>query len=607
MHDNVINNPIDFAMPRMYSGSEAAQHHQQRLSRICRLGKLGWWQWNVRGEHIDASGELYEIYGLNKKELPVFSSGIYLAFVHPDDLDLALKHVSIAWQSSSHQYRHRIIKPDGEVVHIELNVETERDDQNNISSIYGTVRDISAQVMAERDLTRAESKFEDIMESIGDGFFAVDKHWTITYWNKKAEAITGLKRQQVLGKHIAAVYPNGETFLKKLEKAFRKQSAIHFEQFSAKYSLFLDVSAYPSQDGLTIYVRDITEKKRLQEEKRRIDDQLKRTSENLINTLECMPDGFCTLDTSWRFTYINNNLATMIGGTKEDFMGKCLWKCFPEAVNTKFYNSYHRALKEQVSLTVEDFYAPLNIWFEVNIHPIKGGLSFFMKDVSERKRQEQRLEFISKATSEVIWEYDLKKDELVFDTKKFEQLFGYILDKPSIPFSYWFNKIPNEDIEAALVNREYAIEHDYNFYVTEYRLTKADGNLAYVKDRVYIVRDKDGNAVSLIGAMEDVTMAKLAEKTLIESIESYRLLFNNGPLPAVVHDPESLRIWDVNAATVEQYGYSREELLSMSVLDLHPPELHQKIKEFKLRLTASASNCMGMGRAYKEGRATNSC
>jgi PAS domain S-box-containing protein len=133
-------------------------------------------------------------------------------------------------------------------------------------------------------------------------------------------------------------------------------------------------------------------------------DRLQRAGadEILLNALESMPDGFCTIDTNWNFTYINTSLAKIIGENPGDLIGKNLWTSFPEAVNSKFYDSYHDALEKQKSVTVEDFYAPLNVWLEVNVHPMTHGLSLFVKDVSERKKQEQRLRFISKAASEVI-------------------------------------------------------------------------------------------------------------------------------------------------------------------------------------------------------------
>lgn len=69
-------------------------------------------------------------------------------------------------------------------------------------------------------------------------------------------------------------------------------------------------------------------------------------------------------------------------------------------------------------------------------------------------------------------------------------------------------------------------------------------------------------------------------RSLVESNESYRNLFFNNPLPIFIWDIETLSILEVNDIAQEEYGYTREELLKMSVLDLRNPEHHYKIRSF---------------------------
>lgn len=325
------------------------------------------------------------------------------------------------------------------------------------------------------------------------------------------------------------------------------------------------------------------------------------TGDYILNVLESMPDGFCTLDKNWKFTYINKRLSSILDQNKESLIGKNIWECFPPAVHSKFYTVYHEAMEKHQSMMVEDYYAPLNTWFEVNIHPTNEGLSFFIKDVTGRKQQEQRVEFISKATSEVIWEYNLEADLLFLEGKKYEALFGYPSPAPGISYSYWNDKIAPEDLKAAAGNREYALANHLHFYLAEYKMMKADGSLAYVRDRVYIIRNNSGQAISLVGAMEDVTMEKLSEKALMKSNESYRLLFDHAPLPTIIFDPESFSILDANVAAIELYGYSREELLSLTVLQMHPEEFHESVREATKSMNNTSGNKIPMITHIKKG------
>jgi PAS domain S-box-containing protein len=83
--------------------------------------------------------------------------------------------------------------------------------------------------------------------------------------------------------------------------------------------------------------------------------------------------------------------------------------------------------------------------------------------------------------------------------------------------------------------------------------------------------DVDGRLVELQSTGRDVTEQKQAQLALLDSEQRYRLLFDGNPLPMMVYDLDSTRFLAVNAAAVEQYGWSRDELLGMSVADLAVP------------------------------------
>lgn len=134
--------------------------------------------------------------------------------------------------------------------------------------VYGSFQDIDTNKSAEIEALKVYQEKNIILESISDAFFAVDKNWFVTYWNKEAERILKRPKEEILGNNLWAVYDdalNSDSF-KYYHKAVHDNAAQHFETFYEPLNQSFEVSAYPSSTGLSVYFKDITEKKALEQE-----------------------------------------------------------------------------------------------------------------------------------------------------------------------------------------------------------------------------------------------------------------------------------------------------------------------------------------------------
>lgn len=132
-------------------------------------------------------------------------------------------------------------------------------------------------------LKEAFTEKSTILESIGDAFFAVDNFWTVTYWNKKAETILGTKKEEIIGKHLWDLYPDAvsSSFYVQYHKAVNNNEVVHFEEYYTKLNVWVEVSAYPSAAGLSIYFKDVSERKRNEEELKKINKELALSNSEL--------------------------------------------------------------------------------------------------------------------------------------------------------------------------------------------------------------------------------------------------------------------------------------------------------------------------------------
>lgn len=140
----------------------------------------------------------------------------------------------------------------------EINVYPSRD------GIVSYFKNIDDKKQASEELKEAYLEKDQILESIGDGFFAVDNDWIVTYWNRAAEEILPTKRDEIVGKNLWEVYDDiiDTKFYRKYHKAKRTGKVIAFEELYATLNIWFEVTVYPSKIGLSIFFKDISERKK---------------------------------------------------------------------------------------------------------------------------------------------------------------------------------------------------------------------------------------------------------------------------------------------------------------------------------------------------------
>jgi PAS domain S-box-containing protein len=228
------------------------------------------------GEKISWTGITRDIHDVDPSFEPDLNTGLqfYKQGPHRD----AIREAVEACQKFGRPFdlELKIITGKGDERWIRATGEAEMKD-GKCTRLFGTFQDIHDRKAAEESVHEAYQEKISILESIGDGFFAVDKKWTVTYWNNMAEKLLGTPRQKIVGKNLWDVYSDARKldFFKQYHTAMNENTPVHFQEFYPVLGMWFEVNVYPSPLGLSIYFKDITGQKQHLCEIQKQNDQLK--------------------------------------------------------------------------------------------------------------------------------------------------------------------------------------------------------------------------------------------------------------------------------------------------------------------------------------------
>ncbi|SOD15319.1 PAS domain S-box-containing protein [Pedobacter xixiisoli] len=130
-------------------------------------------------------------------------------------------------------------------------------------------------------------------------------------------------------------------------------------------------------------------------------------------------------------------------------------------------------------------------------------------------------ELVTKASNDLIWDYDIAKDELKW-LHGYKELFGYE-DDVVVQNTFWkMKRIHPDDRETIISLFEKLVKGENLTWNTEYRYLCENGSYKYVSDRGYVIRDEEHRALRLLGAMQDIDQAKTYSKLLEEQNQRLR-------------------------------------------------------------------------------------
>jgi len=249
----------------------------ERLALATSSGQLGVWDWNIEDNTMIWNDRMLAFYGITREQ---FADNVdaWTNRLHPDDKQRMLDECQQALDGVKEwNTEFRTLHPSGQVFHIKARGAVIRNGQGKPVRMIGINADITERKQAERELSINQARTTAILNGIADTFYSLDTAWRFTTINPAAEkAPFGRPAKKMLGKVIWDLFPGlVETRIyQHYLDAAQKCCLEHYEAQSPLNQRWYEVFMQGWSGGVDVYMRDITDRKKVEEEREKLQAQL---------------------------------------------------------------------------------------------------------------------------------------------------------------------------------------------------------------------------------------------------------------------------------------------------------------------------------------------
>lgn len=236
----------------------------------------------------------------------------------------------------------------------------------------------------------------------------------------------------------------------------------------------------------------------------------RRPDEQTAAILECVSDGCVFLDGEFRYTYVNNKAAQMLGRSQNDLVGKHIWTEFPEGVGQPFDLAYREAMRSQTPACIEEYYAPWKRWFENRIYPSAEGLAIFFQDITDRKLEEEaeRRDALVRAQIEQMahvgyWVWRIPDNKIRWSDELY-RIYGLSSGEFGASFDAYLGRVHPVDRTRVRGIVEQALR-ERGMVTFEERIVRPSGEIRYLHSWGSVSVGPDGQPKEMFGACLDMT------------------------------------------------------------------------------------------------------
>jgi PAS domain S-box-containing protein len=498
-----------------------------------------------------------ELTGYTIEELTSISP---IDIIHPDDRDMVMDYYSrrLKGESLPGAYVFRIIDKGGDIKWLERNVTAITWEGRPAALVFDT--DVTERKRMEEYILESEAKYRELAESITDVFFAMDEKLRYTYWNKASEELLGISAKDALGKSIYDIVPDDES-TRRAVNAYRRalvtKEPQHFvnERSLGGRDYVFDISAYPTKGGLCVYVKDITERRKLEK-------ALEESEQYYRHIFDNAPFGIGFSSIDGKVITLNKAMEAITGYSAEDFTTINLADIYVDRADREILLQEIRKRGDVVDYPAQLRRKDGTIYdalLAIRLTTIgdKEFVQTICHDITERKRaeeslkeSEERYRALVELSPEAI--FVASEGRHVFTNSAGLKLFGasspdQIVGKSVMEFIHPdYREIVAERIRKAL-------ETGMVSPAVEEKFLRLDGTDVDVEVRAAPLIYQGKQAMQAV--VRDISERKKAEETLRLSEQNFRDSIENSPLGIRIVNEDGKTLY-TNRAFLDMYGYS---------------------------------------------------
>ncbi|MEO8268940.1 MAG: PAS domain S-box protein [Aureliella sp.] len=383
-------------------------------------------------------------------------------------------------------------------------------------------RDVTESNRAARELNEQHQRTVTILESITDAFCTLDRDWRFVYVNQQAEKLLRRNRSDLFGKNHWEEFPGtlGTEIEWSYRRAMDEQVAVDFDFFFPRYERWYEFRAYPSEDGLSVYFRDVSRR-------RRAEAALRESEEKLSLLVNTIPQLAWMARSDGEILWYNRRWYEYTGTTPEQ-MEEAGWQSVHEpVVLPKAIEQWNSSIatgepfEMMFPLKAADGqYHP----FLTRVNPLRdetGNIRYWFgtnTDITELRQarealaiSEERLRLALVAGRMGVWDWNIRTSELKW-SDSLEPLHGLAPGTFGGTFDHFQQLIHADDRESVNAAIQQAIEICGEFY-TEFRNIWPNGSIHWIAGSGKVFPDDDGQPIRMIGIGVEVTQRKRADQT----------------------------------------------------------------------------------------------